>query len=115
MYGLVTIWFAALIASTTSCGAPIGGIASPATILPFGAGWKAGSCGEVPPVLGAGAGVVPDGGGVDVCPKAAAGSKPAQAKANTASRSDLSERFSNLFRTPAELADGLALKELARL
>src|SRR6266480_4040443 len=94
MYGLVTIWLAALIASTTCCGAPIGGIARPATILPLGAGWNCGSVGDVPPVLGAGAGVVPFGG-TDVCPKAAVGSRQALVKANTASKSGLSARFGN--------------------
>jgi hypothetical protein len=67
----------------------------------------------VPPVLGAGAVVEP--GVVEVCPNEMAGNVHAQAKATTASTSVLLARFSNLFRTPAELADGLALKELARL
>src|SRR5919201_3411435 len=81
-YGFVTIWLAALIAATTWGGAPIGGIARPLTILAFGAGWNAGSEGETPPVLV-----------VEVSANAAPGSRPAQANANTASKSGVSARF----------------------
>src|SRR3954447_9883210 len=88
MYGLVTIWLAALMASTTCCGAPIGGMGIPFPILPLGAGWNCGSLGDTPPeVLGDGDGVV------EVCPNAVAGSNAQQAKTITASESVLSARF----------------------
>src|SRR5437868_5231797 len=92
MYGLVTIWLAASMAATTSGGAPTGGIAIPFTIFAFGAGWNAGSVGDTPPLLPV---VVPPEVGVvvDVSPNAAAGSRHAQAKASTASKSGLSARF----------------------
>ena len=88
MYGLVTIWLAALMASTTCCGAPIGGMAIPFKILPLGAGWNCGSVGDTPPV------VFGDGdGSVEVCPNEVAGNSAQQAKTNTASKSVLSARF----------------------
>src|SRR3954452_9416884 len=100
MYGLVTIWLAALMASTTCCGASIGGIAMPFTILPLGAGWNCGSLGEVPPVGVPGAGVVvvvSDPPEVfDDWAKTPAGSKQAQARASTASKSVLLARFGNV-------------------
>src|SRR3954447_24247825 len=88
MYGLVTISLAALIASTTCCGAPIGGMAIPFTIFPLGAGWNCGSVGDTPPeVLDGGGGVV------EVCPNAVVGKSAQQVKTITASESVVSARF----------------------
>jgi hypothetical protein len=88
MYGFVTIWLAALMASTTCCGAPIGGIAIPLTIRAFGVGWNCGSLGDTPPeVFGCCDGVV------EVCPNEAAGSNAQQARTSSASKSGLSARF----------------------
>src|SRR5256885_9777984 len=109
MYGLVTISVAALIASTTCCGAPIGGMAIPFTIFPLGAGWNCGSVGDTPPeVLDGGGGVV------EVCPSGSGQERAAGQNHYCERKRCFSALRQGLFRTPAGLADGLALKELAR-
>jgi hypothetical protein len=70
-------------------------------------GWKAGSSGLVPPVLA----VAPP----PVAAFATAGSAHASKHANAAAQYRMCAGSPDiLFRTPAGLADGLALKELAR-
>src|SRR6478752_89916 len=102
MYGSVAILLPASMIAATSGGASTGAIAWPfgrSVALPCG--WNSGSVGLAPPV--------------DPSAKAVAGIANAirHANAETAKRI-CTESPDILSRTPAELADGLALKELAR-
>jgi hypothetical protein len=114
---LRAILLPAAMAANTSGGALAGAIAMPFTILPFSAGWNWGSLGETPPVL-FGAPVLSVAPVLPVVPlvspSAEAGTSAAPTSRQTTNDSGLLARVSNLFRTPTGLADGLALKELAR-
>src|SRR5919205_4446919 len=102
MYGSVAILLPASMIAFTCGGASVGAIASPfgkRAALP--GGWNSGSVGLAPPVLASASAVA---GSAHVMTHASA----AMQQRMYAGSPDI------LFRTPAELADGLALKELAR-
>src|SRR5437764_11412393 len=84
---------------TTCGGASLGGMAMPCTSFACPAGARY----AVPPLVAVG-----------VYAAAAVVERPAIRNAASASRHVCSTRLDILFRTPAGLADGLALKELAR-
>src|SRR3954462_8507519 len=88
--------------AATSGGASVGAIACPfGNKVALPCGWNSGSVGLAPPVLGSAVAI--------------AGSAPASKHANAAlHRRMYVESPDILSRTSAELADGLALKELAR-
>src|SRR3954467_2959055 len=92
-----------------SGGASVGAIARPlGKSVAFPCGWNSGSVGLVPPVP------VPTPP-VAVSAKATAGSTHASKHASAAKQYRMCAGSPDiLFRPPAELADGLALKELAR-
>src|SRR4051794_38741932 len=108
MYGFSTRRLAAAITRLIRSGADAGAITRPSTRVAFSGGGGGGSKVAPPPV---GAGVV---GSANAVP-AATGARR-HAVAAKAARSDFCELTKGgiLFRTPAGLADGLALKELAR-
>src|SRR5918997_2101641 len=99
--------FAAAIARTTRLGAEAGAISRPFTSVAFSGGGGGGTNVAPPPV-----------DEVETSAPAAganAATPVRHASAMAACSSFLREGEGILFRTPAELADGLALKELARL
>ena len=102
MYGFSTIRLAASITRLTRVGAEAGAITRPSTSIAFSGGGGGGV--KVAPPLGVWA---PATGAATAAPTR-------QAKATRACSSVLGEREGILFRTPTGLADGLALKELAR-
>src|SRR5215217_4021631 len=105
MYGFSTKRLAASITRLTRMGADAGAITRPLTSLAFSGGGGGGTK-VAPPLVGVSA---------VAGPASAASSRHAAASA--AQRNSLLELTEGgiLFRTPAGLADGLALKELARL
>ena len=105
MYGFSTSRLAAAMTRLTRSGADAGAITRPLTSIASSGGGGGGS-NVAPPVVGVSAVAVPAKTGT---------SKHAIASATQ--RNDLLELTEGgiLFRTPAGLADGLALKELARL
>src|SRR4051812_17249508 len=86
----------------TSGGASVGAIARPfGSSVALPCGWNSGSVGLAPPV--------------EPSASAVAGNAHARTHANAAMQTRMYAGSPDiLFRTPAELADGLALKELAR-
>src|SRR4051794_28148740 len=129
-----TIWLAALIALTTCGGAPTGGIARPPRIFAFLAGAVRGPPCAPPPLLPGPAADLRLLGGrvariarrdaarVPGCRRGPAGGvgerrggKQACRHAQQARREQDCAAKTHLFRPPAGLADGLALKELAPL
>src|SRR3954467_4693863 len=88
--------------AATSGGASVGAIARPfGSIVALPCGWNSGSVGLAPPVLAS--------------PRAVAGRAHASTHANAARHTRMYVGSPDILsRTPAELADGLALKELAR-
>src|SRR3954452_3235794 len=109
MYGFSTIRLAAAITRLTRVGADAGAITRPSTSAAFSGGGGGGS-NVAPPPLGEG-----EEGSANAVPAPTGTSR--HAAAANAARSSLCELTKDgiLFRTPAGLADGLALKELARL
>src|SRR5215213_7584405 len=102
--------FAAAITRLTRTGADAGAITRPSTRVASSGGGGGGSK-VAPPLVGLGA-----VGSANAVPAAAGVSR--HAAAATAARSTTCFELTKggiLFRTPAGLADGLALKELARL
>src|SRR4051812_28293650 len=102
MYGFSTIWFAAAITRLMRVGAEAGASRRPFTSFALtgggGGGWKV----APPPFM------------EDVCAIAPGAATSTHTSASAAS-SDLFRKVEGiLFRTPTGLADGLALKELAR-
>src|SRR5215211_9355182 len=105
MYGFSTRRFAAAITRLTRVGAEAGAITRPPTSLAFLGGGGGGS--KTAP---------PEAGGMSAPATGAATAAPARHAAAMAACSSLFPVGDGiLFRTPAGLADGLALKELARL
>src|SRR3954454_3659827 len=102
MYGSVAILLPASITAWTSGGASSGAIAWPlGKSIALPCGWYSGSLGLVPPV--------------PVSAVAIAGMAHATKHANAAMQQRICAGSPNILsRPPAELADGLALKELAR-
>src|SRR3954451_241675 len=102
MYGSVAILLPASITAWTSGGASSGAIAWPlGKSIALPCGWDSGSLGLVPPV--------------PVSAVAIAGMAHATKQANAAMQQRICAGSPNILsRPPAELADGLALKELAR-
>ncbi len=104
MYGFSTIWFAAAITRLMRVGAEAGASSRPFTSFALagggGGGWKA----APPPLIEE-----------DVCAIAPGAATSAQANASAAKSNLFTKVEGILFRTPTGLADGLALKELARL
>src|SRR4051794_11439307 len=102
MYGSVAILLPASMIAWTSGGASVGAIAWPlGSSVAVPCGWNSGSVGLAPPVLAS--------------PSAVAGIAHASTNANATTQGRMYAGSPDiLFRTPAELADGLALKELAR-
>src|SRR5215213_7290591 len=109
MYGFSTIRLAAAITRLMRAGADAGASTRPSTSVAFSGGGGGGSK-VAPPLVGFG-----EVGSANAVPTAAGVSR--HAAAANAARSGLCELTKGgiLFRTPAGLADGLALKELARL
>src|SRR5881392_3400771 len=109
MYGSVAIRLPASMIALTSGGASLGASAKPlgkSVALPCG--WNSGSVGPTPPVP------VPTPS-VGVSADATAGSAHASKHASAARQYRMCAGSPDILsRPPAELADGLALKELAR-
>src|SRR5215204_5743333 len=104
MYGFSTSRLAASITRLTRRGADAGAITRPLTSVASSGGGGGGSK-VAPPVIGVAAVAVPANAGIS-----------RHAIASAAQRNGLGQAKGGiLFRTPAGLADGLALKELARL
>src|SRR4051794_39995274 len=102
MYGMVAILLPASMIACTCGGASVGAIAWPfGRRIALPCAWNSGSVGPAPPVLESAV--------------ATAGSAHAITHANAAKQQRMYAGSPDiLFRTPAGLADGLALKELAR-
>src|SRR4051794_18100289 len=102
MYGFSTIWFAAAITRLMRVGAEAGASRRPFTSLALAGGGGGGSNVAPPPLID------------ELCAIAPGAATSTHASASTA-ESDLFTKVEGiLFRTPTGLADGLALKELAR-
>ena len=105
MYGFSTRRLAASITRLTRSGAEAGAITRPLTSVASSGGGGGGSK-VAPPLTGVSAAAVPANAGTSM-----------HAIASATQQNGLRELAKGgiLFRTPAGLADGLALKELARL